>query len=392
MIEKYRNVWYIKEGDKDVNKPFINDWLNDCNIKTYSLMDFIPFPMECPEHVFNLWNGFAIEKCEVEPNEDCSIMIEHISMLCNHDKAATDYLIKWLAHIIQYPGELNNIAVVLKSGKGVGKNIFTYFMRAIIGASYFSEITDEDELFGRFSNARKNRPFINVEEVGISFKNKDRLKNMITSKIYNHEAKGIDPIQMQNFGRLILTTNNDVPLPIEHNDRRIFLVSADNSKRNDMKYLKPLIDYCKNKANQKGFFNYLNTINLNQTDWVNDRPITEEYKDVQGMMTPLEARFSEFISNEKMKQDETTFKFANLYKDYKDYLVAHGYKIDVKDKTLGIQLKKYDGIVKKYIKGLTHYCINRDVLFNDLKKKSYNSIEELRDFSLNIFEDEELND
>ena len=159
-----------------------------------------------------------------------------------------------------------------------------------------------------------------------------------------------------------------------------------------MKYLKPLIDYCKNKANQKGFFNYLNTINLNQTDSVNDRPITEEYKDVQGMMTPWEARFLEWISNEKMKQDETTYKFANLYKDYKDYLIAYGYKIDVKDKTLGIQLKKYDGIVKKYIKGLTHYCINRDVLFNDLKKKSYNSIEELRDFSLNIFQDEELND
>jgi len=100
IIEKYRNVWYIKEGDKDVNKPFISDWLNDCNIKPYSLMDFIPYPMVCPEHVFNLWNGFAIDKCEVEPNEDCSIMIEHISMLCNHDKAATDYMIKWLAHII----------------------------------------------------------------------------------------------------------------------------------------------------------------------------------------------------------------------------------------------------------------------------------------------------
>jgi len=48
--------------------------------------------------------------------------------------------------------------------------------------------------------------------------------------------------------------------------------------------------------------------------------------------------------------------------------------------------------VKKYKKGLTHYCINRDVLFNDLKKNSYNSVEELRDISLNIFEDEELND
>jgi hypothetical protein len=84
-----------------------------------------------------------------------------------------------------------------------------------------------------------------------------------------------------------------------------------------------------------------------------------------------------------------------LYKDYKDYLVEHGYRIDVKDKTLGIQLKKYDGIVKKYIKGLTHYCINRVVLFNDLKKKSYNSIEELREISLNIFdpdEDDKVND
>ena len=110
---------------------------------------------------------------------------------------------------------------------------------------------------------------------------------------------------------------------------------------------------------------------MNRTDWVNDRPIT----DVQGMMTPLEARLLEWISNERMKHDESTYNIAVLYKEYKDYLVAHGYNIDVKDNTIGIQLKKCEGVVKKYIKGWRHYSINRDVLFNDWKRKSCNSIE-----------------
>jgi len=59
--------------------------------------------MECPEHVLNLWNDFAIEKCEVEPNEDCCIVIEHISVVqsrqsCNRlfdQMACTHHPIPW---------------------------------------------------------------------------------------------------------------------------------------------------------------------------------------------------------------------------------------------------------------------------------------------------------
>jgi hypothetical protein len=326
---------------------------------------------------------------------DLTIIKNHINILCNHDEKCIDYFTKWLAHIIQFPAQLNGIAIVLKSAKGVGKNIAGYLIQDIIGEDYFSEITNEESLFGRFSNARRNRLLINIDEVNLSFKNKDQLKNMITSKIYNHEAKGVDPIPMNNFNRFIATTNNEIPVPIEIGDRRMVVITSDNSKKNNLEYITPLVKFCDDRKNQRAFYEYLKNIDLTKMDWVNDRPLTEDFKDIQSAMIPLEARFLEYyIDENKENQDVQVISCKDLFKEFQDYLSKRGGKSEscAKDSTFGIRMKKYTGLTKKHTKTGAKYIIDRLKLFQYLRDESLNSIDCLRsELKFDDDDEEEVN-
>jgi hypothetical protein len=391
VVAKYRHMRCESVDDKGkiVKSGFIKKWLDDPSIRLYNKIDFLPPPKFCEEGTFNLWKGFSIENVDFE-ERDLTIIKNHINILCNHDEKCIDYFTKWLAHIIQFPSELNGIAIVLKSEKGVGKNIACYFLRDIMGDDYFSEITNEESLFGRFSNARRNRLLINIDEVNLSFKNKDQLKNMITSKIYNHEAKGVDPIPMNNFNRFIATTNNDMPVPIEIGDRRMVVISSDNSKKNNLEYIKPLVKFCNDRKNQRAFYEYLKNIDLTKMDWVNDRPLTEEYKDIQSAMIPLEARFIENYIDEN--KDVQVISCKDLFKEFQDYLSKRGGKSDscANDKTFGIRMKKYKGLTKKHTKTGQKYIIDRLMLFKYLCDESLNSIDCLQSEFM-FADDDEVN-
>lgn len=363
LTSTYRHMRY------DKSKGFIKRWLDDPEIKRYGRLDFVPPPQKVGPGTYNIWTGFKAEQIEEAANMDMSVILNHILILCNHDTQTSDYLIKWLAHIIQKPGELSMTAIVLKSDKGVGKNIFTYFLREILGESYYAEVTSEEQLFGRFANARKNRLLINVEEINVSFSHKDRLKNMITSKIYNHETKGIDPIPMQNYNRFMFTTNNEIPVPIEVGDRRMVVISADNTKKNDNAYFEPLIKFCNDSRNVRGFYEYLKAVSIENINWVTSRPLSEEYYDIQSMMVPMHARFlHEFASEMIRLQDDVTFK--QLYMKYREYLSNNGYNDAYKSRSFALNVKGYEGIVKTKNSSII-YRVYKEPLLNFISQRFF---------------------
>jgi len=67
---------------------------------------------------FNHWQGFA-----VEPHEgDRSIFLDHIrTNVCHDDPYRLDWVIGWLANIVQRPREKPGTALVLRGMQGVGK-------------------------------------------------------------------------------------------------------------------------------------------------------------------------------------------------------------------------------------------------------------------------------
>jgi len=263
-----------------------------------------------------------------------------------------------------------------------------HFLRDILGEEYFAEVAKEEDLFGRFSNKRKNKLLINIDEMHVSFTNMEMMKNMITSDVYNHESKGIDPIAMSNFARLIFTTNLQVPVPIEIGDRRVVVCMADDCYANDQSYLAPLVKACGDKKIQRAFYDFLMEQDISGINWVNDRPITDEYKEIQSVMIPVNARFLEHFVNEMLENVVVTTPDA-IYEKFKMFLVNTGRSKIEKNKDSFLKgLKEYDGVKKIKTNGRMKYTIERDVVFDCLKVKQFNTLDELDD---NQF-DEEVED
>lgn len=79
---------------------------------------FYPVPDKCPDDVFNLYEGLALEPIE----GDCTVYLNHLlQVVCAGNEEAYQYLIQWMAHIIQKPDEKPSVAIVMKSVPGTGK-------------------------------------------------------------------------------------------------------------------------------------------------------------------------------------------------------------------------------------------------------------------------------
>lgn len=358
---------------------FTDFWFKDPEIRLYEYIDFLPPPLTCPPTTFNMWCGFAIENIDVQSSENIEPVLNHIDILVNHDLKARDYFLKWLAHIIQYPGSLNGIAVVFKSAQGSGKNIFLEFLHKILGKDlYYETANPSQDLWSRFALGRKNKVLINIDETSgkDTFPFSEQLKNMITSPNYNYEQKGVNPITLVNLSRLIFTTNNHNPVKVEGGDRRYVILQCSDEKKGNKKYFDDLWTYFNHLSNQKAFFDYLKNLDISNVDWINDRPITEIYQEIQESNAPIHIKFFKHLSEEN--EDQTTLKYSGmgLFEHFNKFLEEGKYSGYTMNNTAWgrlikplIKAKEDDDCCKAFIvKSMSKGCVVYKVLIADLRK------------------------
>jgi hypothetical protein len=71
-----------------------------------------------PADVLNLWEGFAVEPVA----GDWSLMRQHIEIIiCDGDPTRSEYLMNWLARMVQKPSKQGEVTVVLQGKEGTGK-------------------------------------------------------------------------------------------------------------------------------------------------------------------------------------------------------------------------------------------------------------------------------
>jgi len=85
---------------------------------------------DAPEGVYNLWRGWGLE-----PKEgDAKPALKHLrNVICSGDDKVFRYLLGWLAHCVQKPGDPAEVAVVLRGGRGTGKSTVGRWMAQIFG-------------------------------------------------------------------------------------------------------------------------------------------------------------------------------------------------------------------------------------------------------------------
>lgn len=384
MYKTYRNLYCTRRsGETQKVEKFIKVWLDDRNARFYESMDFCPPPRETKcENMLNLWHGFAIDRISCESSQDIEPFLEHIRVLVGFDVHGFNYMIKWLAHLIQCPGALNATALIFLSEEGAGKNIFWDRFSEIIGREYYYETANPSrDLFGRFCNGRKGKLLIDIDEAQSkdTFANSEAFKNMISTEYINYEKKGVDPIQIQNFARVIFTTNNLLCAKISDSTRRYVIYETSKKYIGNADYFRKFNDYMKDTKNQKAIIEYLRGINISEVNWITERPITDTYKALKTVCADPILKYMLFLWENNRFQNTYIEKASLLLTTFHGFLKERLHMkeegINIWNSTIfGLKMKglcddEASGITKLKGRKYNDYCIDMKTLKVYLENK-----------------------
>ena len=403
LIDSFQELEYIKKkmDSKGVvtedKTSFIKSWLKDKDKRVYDTYDFLPPPLVCPETVFNVWNGYAIENEGITETDSYEFILYLIEVLTDFNKEAYNYLMNWLANIIQNPGAKCGTAVVLKSKQGGGKGTLIDIMRRIM-EDYITETSNpQNDLFGNHGNAHINKLLCSLDEVKSSDTSKDlgRLKNIITSNHCIYNEKGAKQVEVRNCCNFILTTNNSFPINLDKDDRRYFVTECSNILCKDAVFWKDFYKKLENRKSIMGFFNCLKTRDISGVNWM-DFPETElRSENIGASLHPLVYWMDEFIRSDSFQlKDTQRFSSKELYEDYKSYCSQNNINLfSSSAKSFGIIFKDnidFDKckIEKKKSNGAVLYNINKNDVFEWLLTNSFTSYETLPIYEMTADEDE----
>ena len=387
-----KNKMDAKGNITNEEMPFIKTWLKDANKRVYDTYDFLPPPLVCPKEILNTWYGFQIEHEGITETDDFDFILYLIEVLSDFNDDAFDYIINWLADIIQNPGKKCGTALVLKSKPGGGKSTLIDVIRSMLGI-YVSETSNpQNDLFGNHGNVHINKLVCCLDEVKSSDTSKclGRLKNVITSNktIYNEQGK--KQAEVRNCCRFIFTTNESFPINIDKDDRRYFATSCSNILCKDAVFWKGFYKKLENRKSIKGFFDYLKARDISNVNWM-DFPQTELRSDIiESSLHPIIYWVDEFIRGEIFQTKETqNFSASDLYTHYKQHCVENRINVySSNSKSFGIVLKdNIDfagcGIEKKKSCGVMVYVINKNKVFGWLNENNYSIHDSLPTFEFN---------
>jgi hypothetical protein len=203
--------------------------------RQYESVVFAP-GRETPPEFFNLFRGFAFDPST--PGGRCEMYLDHVrENVCQGNQDHYDYLIGWMARAVQEPGRPAETAVVLQGDPGTGKSFFATHFGAIFGRHYVP-ITDSKHLLGSFNAHLQDCIVLFADE---AFSCRDvaavsRLKGRITEPTITIEKKGIDAVPSANCLHIIMASNEQWVVPVEHGDRRFFVLQVGTGKQRNAKY------------------------------------------------------------------------------------------------------------------------------------------------------------
>jgi hypothetical protein len=184
--------------------------------------------------VLNLWQGYAVKPAP----GDWTLMHLHIeAVICDGDSVRFDYLMGWMARMLQQPAEQGEVAVVMKGGEGTGKGTLAKCLKHIIGHHALA-IANGKHLVGAFNSHLRDVVFLFADE---AFFAGDRahvgvLKSIITEPYLTVEAKYANAVEVPNYLHLMMASNELWVIPASLDARRFLVLEVNDTAKNNHEY------------------------------------------------------------------------------------------------------------------------------------------------------------
>ena len=294
----------------------------------------------------NLFTGFAYDDvnnvAEVDMWLHSKTRYNLKKYLCSDNEDFFNYFERYIAHMIQHPTDVSGIMVIFSGAQGTGKDLMVEFISAMIGNHLYLSIGKMSDLFANFNSGHQGKLLIRINEIndkGVQFEKHNELKNILTSKTVRIEPKGIDAYEHEHYSRYIGFTNKRNILQVEETDRRLAMITTDDSMiGNDNKdYFLSIVEEKQNVAMLGSAFNYFSTLCL---DNFNVRVIPKtEYRKSQ-KINSLSSSFK-FVLDIFEGNRTNTFKILlkDIYTKYLSWCLSEGITKHVMKKTFTTDLQ-----------------------------------------------------
>jgi hypothetical protein len=270
------HLWYANDritiGNETV--PISVAWLQSPRRRQYERVVFDP--RDTNEAHYNFWQDFAVQP---DASRSCEKFLAHIrDNVCSGNVAYYNYVIGWLAHMVQRPWEKPGVAIALRGDEGVGKGFFANVVGRLC-PHHFLAISQAAHLTGRFNAHLQQCLLAFIDE---AFWAGDKsgagaLKHLVTDEILTIEPKHVNPFSVRNLSRLIIASNEKWVVPAGLKARRWFIIDVSAKRANDRAYFTEISAELNNGGLQ-AFMHLLQTFDLSTVD-VFTAPKTEALLD-----------------------------------------------------------------------------------------------------------------
>jgi len=173
----------------------------------------------------NTWMGW-----ELTPQEgECQKILKTLLHLCGNEENSREiflWILKWMAYPLQNPGAKMGSALILHGPQGTGKSLIFRTLASIYGR--YSTVIGNRAIEDKFnSDWSDSKLFILAEEVATSadkWNIKNELKELVSGETVRINPKNIAAYEQKNQMNIVYLSNEDMPLPIENDDRRHLVV------------------------------------------------------------------------------------------------------------------------------------------------------------------------
>lgn len=226
--EDFENLYcnqLVEIHDKLVTRS--SYWIRNPQRRQYKGIIFDP--EQSHDGWLNLWRGWA-----VQPRKGDWSMLQQLirEVLVDGVDAHYEYVLDWLAYMVQHPSRAAEVAMCFKGEKGTGKGTLGRAAAALAG-SHGLHISSPEHLVGRFNSHLQNCICLFADEAfwAGDKAGEAKLKQLVTEPTIAYEGKGRDAVMGKNHVHIIMAANGDWVVPAGLDGERRFAVFQVSSRR-----------------------------------------------------------------------------------------------------------------------------------------------------------------
>lgn len=266
------------------------------------------------------WNTYIKPQWEIGPIDPAhmKVFMDHVDYLFGDEVGAVDWIINWLAQMVQMPWDRGSVAPVhISTFTGTGRGWFSSFIMRLVGESN----TSESNISKMCAEGAKNgyladTVFCVVPEVrqggAARFSVSEALKKQITDTHLNVDIKYGSEGLMKIYTRFFFQSNHRDALVIDENDRR-FNVFANHKPPKPISYYKALYDFEEDPLFAQSIFSYLSGLPVDGDKILQIMPTDARNDMINQSKSPVAKAYKVFKDLVDVFSDDMVAEFFDTY-------------------------------------------------------------------------------